>query len=97
MINKKGAIGFSWIIVIIFLFLLGLAYIVYNQVLTVHISPVAGDLIDDSPYINASQKLEMKEHNAKYMSFWNSMPFILVFLMIIYLITRGFTKGDQNV
>jgi len=95
--DKKGqSTGFAFIIAIIFLFALGLGYVVFNQVMTVHIEPVSDSLINSSPYLNASEISDLQGNNDKYMVFWNSMPFIIVFLIVIYLISTGFRKGDDN-
>ena len=94
--NKKGeGLGIVWVIVILFLFLSGLAYVILNQVLTVNIQTSSDDLIDNSPYLNATEKADVKLENDKYMSFWHSMPFILVFLFILYLIVSGIRKGAR--
>jgi len=93
--DKHGqSVGFAWIIGLIFLLLLGIGYVVYNQVLTVHIEPVSDSLIESSPYLNASQISDIQGENDKYMAFWYSMPFIMVFIIVIYVLVSGFRKGE---
>jgi len=94
--KKAQTTGFAFIIGIIFLFALGLGYVVFNQVMTVHIEPVSDGLINNSPYLNSTQVSELQGQNDKYMAFWNSMPFIILFLIVLYLIVNGFRKGDEN-
>ncbi|MFW6377431.1 MAG: hypothetical protein ACOCZ5_02175 [bacterium] len=95
--DKKGqSTGFAWIIALIFLFILGIGYVVFNQVMVVHIEPMSDSLINSSPYLNATEVNELESKNDKYMAFWHSMPFIIVILIVIYLITTGFRKGDEN-
>jgi len=94
--HKKGqSTGFSWIVGIIFLFLLGLGYVVFNQVMTIHITDISSDLINNSPFVNETTYNELSSKNDKYMSFWHSLPFIIVFIMVIYLIVTSFRKGDD--
>ena len=96
-INRKGqSTGFAFIIGIIFLFVLGLAYVIFNQVMTVHIQPISDNLINSSEHLNVTDANDLQANNDKYMSFWNSMPFIIVFLIVIYLLTSGFRKGDDR-
>ena len=95
--DKKGqSAGFAWIIGLIFLFALGLGFVVFNQVMTTHIEPMSNDLIAASPYLNSTEVAELEANNTKYMAFWHSIPFIVVFLIAIYFIVTSFRKGDQE-
>lgn len=95
--DKKGqGVGFTWILTILFLFLLGVAYVLFNQVLTVEVLPLSNDLIASSPYLNTTEVEDIQNENNKYMAFWHSMPFIIVFLLVIYAIVTGFRKGNDN-
>jgi hypothetical protein len=95
--DKKGqSSGFAWIIGLIFLFALGLGFVIFNQVMTTHIEPMSNDLITASPYLNSTEVAELEASNAKYMAFWHSLPFIIVFLIAIYFIATSFRKGDQK-
>jgi membrane protease YdiL (CAAX protease family) len=93
--DKKGeSVGFSWIIGIIFLFILGISFVIFNQVLTVHVEPLSESLINNSPYLNSTEIDDVKVQNDKFMAFWNSLPFIIVFIIVIYIIVTGFRRGD---
>lgn len=95
--DKKGqSTGFSLILGIIFLFLIGLGYVVFNQVMTNEISPVSNNLINNSPYVNDTMYDELTDKNDKYLAFWHTMPFIVVVLIAIFLITTSFRKGDDR-
>lgn len=94
--HKNGqSVGFAWIIGLVFLLLLGLGYIVFNQVLTVEIQSISETLINSSPYLNATEMTNIQEQNDKYMAFWHSLPFIIVFLIVIYVLIAGFRKGER--
>lgn len=94
--NKGQSTGFALIIGLIMLFLLGIGFVVFDQVLEVHITPVSENLLNNSPYLNDTEVNDIKADNDKYMSFWASMPFILVFLVIIYMVVTSFRKGDER-
>ena len=95
--NKKGySAGFSWVIGLILLFALGVGYVILNQVMTVHINPVADGIIDGSPYLNATEVAEIKGENAKYTAFWNSFPYIAVFLIVIFIVSAAVRKGGNQ-
>lgn len=92
--KRAQSTGFSLILGIIFLFLIGLGYVVFNQVMTNEISPISNELINNSPYVNETQYEELTGKNDKYLAFWHTMPFIIVILIAIFLITTSFRKGD---
>ena len=94
---KKGySAGFTWIIGLILLLILGIGYVVFNQVMVVHIEPVADSIINSSTYLNATEKADLQAENTHYMAFWQSVPFIFVFLIIIWVISAGMRRGDNE-
>lgn len=95
--NKKGySAGFTWILGLLMLFALGIGYVILNQVLTVHVSPVADTIIDSSPYLNVTEVIDIKADNNKYMAFWHAMPFVAVFIIIIYIIMSAVRGGEED-
>lgn len=95
--NKKGqSPGIAWIIGLLLLFALAIGFIVFNQVLTVHIYPQAELLINSSPYLNSTQVTETIGENDKYMAYWNTMPFIFVFLIVVFVIMAAIRRGDTD-
>lgn len=85
--------GLAWVVGIILLFILGLGFIILNQVLTNHVNPVGDELINSSPYLDETEKAELEEGNGKYIDYWNTLPFIFVFLIVIFLIIAGVRHG----
>jgi len=64
---KKGyGPGFTWIIALILLVVLGIGYVVLNQVMVNHIVPAADTIINSSVYLNASEKADISADNNKY-------------------------------
>ena len=85
--------GLAWIVGIILLFILGLGYIILNQVMVNYVNPMGDELIDNSPYIDEAEKTELKAGNNKYIDYWSTLPYIFVFLIVIFLIIAGIRHG----
>lgn len=90
--NKKGALAFELIFGLIILFALGILYIIYNQVVTVHIQPSVENIIPDS----YGGKAAIVTQNNDYLSFWNIVPFIIVILIVMFLIMSAIRKNNGN-
>jgi hypothetical protein len=95
--NKKGySTGFTWVFGLVTLFGLGLLYIVFNQVFAAHLVPVIKSMTDSSTTLGANIPYETQTliHASidKYMDFWNILPFLLFFLVVIYMLMAAFRK-----
>jgi len=84
--------GFAWIFLLILLLGTGLIYIIFNQVTTNELYPVAIDFINSSEYTNQTQKDEGIASVDKYMTFFWFTPFVIFFVLIIYAIVTGIRK-----
>ena len=101
MFNKKGySTGFTWVFGIVTLFGLGILYITFAQVFDAHLVPTIKDLTDNSTAIgqNIPENTSIKIHADidKYMSFFHTLPFILFFLVIIYMFMAAFRKEQDG-
>lgn len=102
MINgKKGySTGFTWIFGLVSLFGLGLLYIVFSQVFTAHLVPTVKGLTDNSTYIgqNIPEETSIIIHGNidKYMDFFNTLPFLLFGIVIIYMLLAAWRKEGQT-
>lgn len=96
--NKKGySTGFTWIFGLVTLFGLGILYIVFNQVFTAYLVPIIKTNVNSTATIDASTKAEIDTGIDKYMTYFNLMPFILFFVVIIYMIVAAIRKeGEQE-
>lgn len=97
--NNKGQIGFGWILALFLLFVLGLIFIVTNQVLVNHVLPESDKLIENSNYLNESEINATKDKNDKFMDYWNTLPYIIVSLIAVFLVImgiRGMFGGEQQ-
>jgi len=96
--NKSGySTGFTWIFGLITLFGLGILYIVFDQVFTAHLVPVIKDQVDNpySPIDNAT-RTQIKGDIDKYMDFFHLLPFVLFFVVIIYMIIAAIRKEGES-
>lgn len=95
--NKGQSAGIAWIMGLILLFALGIAYVVTNQVLVNHVQPLSDTLIDGSPHINATQKEDIKDNNSKYIDFWSFVPIFFVLLIMVSIIVATITADKREI
>ena len=100
MSDKKGmSTAYAWIFGIVSLFGLGIMYIVFNQVFTAHLVPVIKDQVNMSVnygQIDSATANEIFAGIDKYMAFFHLLPFILFFIIIIYMILAAVRKEGES-
>jgi len=89
--NKKG-IAFEWLYALIFLFALGISFIIFDNVLQDSVYPLVNNLIPDS----FSGKEDIITMNNEWMSYWLLMPIIIFFTVIIYILVQGIGSRNEN-
>ena len=96
--NNKGQMstGFSWIYALVFLFALGILFIVFNQVLQAEIVPTVKGILSDSPNVNSSTKTLINADIDKYMDFFTSLPFIMFIVAVIYMGISAIRREPEN-
>lgn len=98
--NKKGySTGFAWVFGLVSLFALGIMYIVFNQVFTAHLVPVVKTMTNDtlvSGSIDAATRDEIYAGIDKYMAFFHVLPFVLFFMIIVYMIIAAIRKERES-
>jgi len=99
--NKKGySTGFTWVFGLVTLFGLGILYITFSQVFDAHLVPTIKDLTDNTTAIGANIPVETSEkihaNIDKYMDFFHALPFILFFLVIIYMLIAAWRKERES-
>jgi len=87
--------GFTWVFGIISLFGLGLLYIVFNQVLTVHVVPTIIGMVNVST-IDATTRAEVISGITKYMAFFNVLPFIIMGAVVIYMFLAAVRREREE-
>ena len=101
-LNKKSySVGFTWVFGLVMLFGLGVLYIVFNQVFSVHLVPTVKDMVNSSATfagrnIPESEMTEIHGNIDKYMTFFHSLPFILFGMIIVYMFIAAFRKESDS-
>ena len=99
LLQKKGySTGFAWVFGLVSLFGLGIMYIVFNQVFTAHLVPTIKNLANDTAVtgIDAATVTIINAGIDKYMVFFNTLPFILFFMVIVYMIVAAIRKERES-
>ncbi len=96
--NKSGfSVGFSWVFGIVSLFGLGVMYIVFNQVFMGHLVPTIKNMANDSTSgIDAATVLLINSNIDKYMTFFHTLPYVLVFVIILYMVVAAIRKEGEG-
>jgi hypothetical protein len=85
MFNNKHGSAYIFIYGMYFFLFLGVLFIIFNQI-------TKNELTDTMNAFNISA--EDKAESARFMGLWNLMPYILVFLIIVFFIVHiGMTGG----
>lgn len=84
--SSRGS-AYTFVYVIAFLFLLGIMYIIFNQVLQIYMYPTSQYLAQD--VATGTAKAD------KYLGFWQFAPFIIIFVALLYLFLKS-TQRDDN-
>lgn len=99
--NRKGySTGFTWVFGLVTLFGLGILYITFAQVFDAHLVPVVKSMTSPDSFIGQSIPLETSQtihaNIDKYMAFFHSLPFILFFVVVIYMIIAAIRKEGES-
>lgn len=98
---KKGfSVGYSWIYSLVTLFSLGILFITFNQVLRVYLVPVIKDLSNSSiggiGNIPPETTIVINAAIDKYMVFFDALPFIMFFTVVIYMVVAAIRKEGES-
>jgi len=96
--SRKGfSTGYTWIFGLVTLFGLGILYIVFNQVFTAHLVPIIYDQVNGSySNIDPATQAEIISGIEKYMVFFNILPFIIFFVVIIYMFVAAWRRERES-
>ncbi len=89
--------AFSWIFGLVMLFGIGVLFIVFSQVFTAHLVPTIKDQLNSSTTIDTATKTEVETGIDKYMDFFNTMPFILFFVVVVFMFVAAIRKEGESV
>jgi hypothetical protein len=90
-LESKSGIITVWITVLLFLFALGILYITFLYVFESHLIPVIGTAAENT-ITDPTALTTVTDGITKYMTFFKIMPFILVFVAILYGIAHAIHK-----
>ena len=98
MMNKKGySTGFTWVFGLVTIFGLGLLYITFDQVFRAHLVPTIKNIVNStSSGIDTATVQTIYANIDKFMSFWSMMPFILFFVVVLYMIIAAIRKEREE-
>ena len=96
--NKGYSTGFSWVFALVSLFGIGVMYIVFNQVFVAHLVPTIKNMANDTAISNIDQATvgEIYTNIDKFMMFFQSMPYILFFVIVVYMIIAAIRSESQD-
>ena len=89
--NNDTNIGLKWLYLIIILFVAGLAFLMLNFVMTDYLVPTAQSLINTS-VTNSTIATSSLTQIDKWTSFWDFIPWILLFLGIVFVVILALKK-----
>ena len=94
--NNRGSAGFAWMYGIVFLFGLGILYIIFNQIFMVHLIPTITDALTSQGNVDPTTVAEIEGNIDKYMAFFHILPFVLFGVTIIYMIFAAVRKERES-
>jgi len=99
--DKKGySTGFTWIFGLVTLFGLGILYITFAQVFDAHLVPTIKDLTDNTTSMGANipteTSIQIHANIDKYMDFFHTLPFILFFIVVIYMLIAAWRQEKES-
>ena len=90
--------GFVWIFGLVSLFGLGIMYIVFNQVFVAELVPTIKEMVNSSySGIDIATQNEINGNIDKYMAFFHILPFVLFFMVIVYMLLTAIRKEREEV
>jgi len=87
----------AWVFGLVSLFSIGVLYIVFSQVFNAYLVPEITRQIDNSTTITAGVKAQTNAGIQKYMDFFNTLPFILFFIVAIFMLIAAIRKEGDSI
>lgn len=96
--NKRGySPAFAWIFGLLTLFGLGIMYITFSQVFVGHLVPTIKTYANSTAAnIPQADVLTIYAGIDKYMDYFNMLPFILFFIVVVYMVVVAFRKERES-
>ena len=91
--NKKGQTAWTFIYGLILIFILGLMFVIFANVVTTQIVPLTNTMISQqsniSEYFNDTQTNELRAENDKVVAWFLAVPFVIFFAVIILIVAAA--------
>jgi len=96
--NKQGySTGFTWVFGLVTIFGLGLLYITFDQVFRAHLVPTIKNMVNSTTSGIDQATIDTIFYNIdKFMTFWSIMPFVLFFVVVLYMIIAAIRKEREE-
>lgn len=98
--NKKSqSTGFAWVYGLIMLFGLGVMYVVFSQVFYGNLIPIIKTQANSTAIYNIDDGATVNQIYRgidKYMDFFNALPFIIFFIVVIYMVVAAVRKERES-
>ena len=98
--NKKSqSTGFAWVYGLIMLFGLGVMFITFSQVFYGNLIPIIKDQANSSAIYALDDGATTAQINSgidKYMDFFNALPFIIFFIIVIYMLVAAIRREQES-
>ena len=93
--KKAYSVGFSFVFALVSLFGLGVMYVVFSQVFKAHLVPIVKDMTNVTT-IDMATQTAVNAGIDKYMMFFDFLPFILFFVIVLYMIIVAIRKERED-
>ena len=99
--NKKGySTGFTWVFGLVTLFGLGILFITFDQVFTMYLVPTIKNMVSNPAYnmlnVSLADQTSVIAGIDKYMTFWHILPYVLFFVVVLYMIIAAIRKEREG-
>lgn len=98
--NKRGeGRMYNWIYALVSLFGLGILYIVFDQVFMMYLVPTIKNQVNSTAgfvTIDPGTVAQIYGNIDKYIDFWHALPFILFFVVVVFMFVSGIKKEAQD-
>lgn len=91
--------GTAWVFALVSLFGIGVLYIVFEPVFSAYLLPQFSTIVNDDNVgvaLDNSTKAEINSAYSKYMDIFRAMPFILFFVVVIFMIVTAIRKERES-
>ena len=97
MLYKKGeGVAFSWILGIVTLLIMAIAFIILNQAMSNYVKP-ALDGYKNLTITNTTLLAEINAEENKYMAYWGIIPFVILIVVVIWMLLNAIKKNKEDI